>query len=673
VTPPGMTPADIGRIVTTSDPRLSPQADWVAYVVTSIDTEANQYRSRIWLVPCAGSTAPTPLTAGAARDRLPRWSPDGAALAFVSHREEDGRGSEIYIVRTAGGEAALVASWPEEVDDLAWSPDGRWIAFGSRIRDEATYGPTKDRDRPARRVRRVMYRFDNIGWTLDRQRGLLIAPADGTARPRVVVSGEDNHNGLAWSPDGSQLAFSAARTDNWDLEPIADLFVVDAHSEGADPRRVTHSTGAMYTSPAWRPDGSSIAFVLRHGQRIPFVSQVGTVAVDDPSARREPTMLTTDLDRTCAPFLAGARDPVWDGNDLWFQVADGGDLALVRVDAGPDGDGKVEQVIGGDRSVTSFDVAGDRLVVCISTPTMPPEVFVVDRTTRSERRHTFVSDAFTSSVALVAPERFSVRSTGGADVDAWIVRPSSFKPGNRYPALVNIHGGPFSSYGSTFFDEFQYQAGSGYAVIYANPRGSDGYGQAWGDAIRGPKSAEASGTGWGGIDFDDVMAVVDEAIRRYDFIDGQRIGVLGGSYGGFLTSWIIAHTDRFAAACSERAVNNQLTMTWTSDIGLRFQDGYIGTSHLKDPDEFLRMSPISYAANVHTPLLILHSDNDLRCPVEQAEQLFVALRVLGRDVEFVRFPGEGHEMSRSGAPKHRIERGDIVLDFFNRHLRPNKS
>src|SRR5262249_40164370 len=193
-------------------------------------------------------------------------------------------------------------------------------------------------------------------------------------------------------------------------------------------------------------------------------------------------------------------------------------------------------------------------------------------------------------------------------------------------------------------------------------------GQAWGDAIRGPRCNDTPGSGWGGVDYDDVMAVTDEALRRFDFIDPARLGVLGGSYGGYLTSWIVGHTHRFPAPCSERAVNNQLTMVSTSDIGYWFQTGYVGVSHLDDPEEFLRNSPITFAKNITTPLLIMHSEGDLRCPIEQAEQLFVALRSLGREVEFVRFPGEGHELSRSGAPRHRVERAEIILEFFNRHL-----
>jgi dipeptidyl aminopeptidase/acylaminoacyl peptidase len=667
-----MLPSDIGRLVDVSDPRLSPDGRLVAYVVASIDVDSNEYRSRLWLAPPDGARAPLPYTEGAKRDRLPRWSPDGAALAFVSHR--DGPvGSELYVLRVDGGEAARIVAWPEEIDDIAWSPDGRWIAFGARLRDEARYRPDKDRDRTARRVTRLLYRLDNAGWTCDRPRALFVVPADGTAPPRVVVPGEEGSMGLAWSPDGRWLAFSAARAPDWDREPFADLFIVAAHEEGAEPTRLTDGLGRgglAFNQPSWSPDGSSIAFVLGHRRRFPFNSQVGVVEVDAGGAVGEPRLLTTDLDRHCAPALQRAREPVWQEGWLWFQVVDGPNLSLWRVGAAGPNDAKPELVLGGARAVTGFDVVGDAVAYCASTPTLPSELFVLDRAARAERRLSFVSEAFTSAVQLTAPEPFHATSTGGAEVEAWIMRPPGFEPGRRYPALLNVHGGPFAAYVSAFFDEFQVQARAGYVVIYSNPRGSDGYGQSWGDAIRGPRCADAPGSGWGGVDYDDVMAVVDEALRRFDFIDPGRLGVLGGSYGGFLTSWIVGHTDRFAAACSERAVNNQLTMVSTSDLGALFQPGYVGVSHLEAPDEYLRMSPIAAVDRIRTPLLILHSDGDLRCPVEQAEQLFVALRMLGRQVEFVRFPGEGHEMSRSGAPKHRIERAEIILDFFNRHLRP---
>jgi dipeptidyl aminopeptidase/acylaminoacyl peptidase len=287
-----------------------------------------------------------------------------------------------------------------------------------------------------------------------------------------------------------------------------------------------------------------------------------------------------------------------------------------------------------------------------------------------ERRLSFVTDGFVARTALRPAMHFTAPSTGDAEVDAWILTPPGYDPSRRYPALLNVHGGPFTQYGNRFFDEFQVQAAAGYVVLMSNPRGSAGREEAWGRAISGVHDAYGAGTGWGSVDYDDVMAVLDEALRRYPFIDPDRLGILGGSYGGFMTSWVVSHSDRFKAACSERAVNNMASEEWTSDIATAFRHE-LGATWFDDPDEYRRMSPITYVKDIDTPLLILHSENDLRCPIEQAEQLFVALRLLGKEVEFYRFPGEGHELSRSGSPVHRRQRFELILDFFAKHLQPD--
>jgi dipeptidyl aminopeptidase/acylaminoacyl peptidase len=245
------------------------------------------------------------------------------------------------------------------------------------------------------------------------------------------------------------------------------------------------------------------------------------------------------------------------------------------------------------------------------------------------------------------------------------MRPAGFEAGRTYPALLNIHGGPYGQYGNEFFDEFQVYTGGGYVVLFSNPRGSSGYSEAWGRAIRGPGEL---GPGWGSVDYEDCMAVVDEALRRFDFIDPDRLGVIGGSYGGYLTSWIVAHTDRFKAAISERAVNQFVSEWGSSDFGFDFK-GYLGAFLYEDVESYLKVSPTTYAENIHTPLMILHSEDDLRCPVEQAEQLFVTLRLLKRPVEMVRFPAESHELTRSGSPVHRVQRFELVLDWFDRYLK----
>jgi dipeptidyl aminopeptidase/acylaminoacyl peptidase len=257
-------------------------------------------------------------------------------------------------------------------------------------------------------------------------------------------------------------------------------------------------------------------------------------------------------------------------------------------------------------------------------------------------------------------------STDGSEVDAWIVRPHGFEEGRRYPVLLNIHGGPFAQYGDRFLDEFQVQAGAGYVVLYSNPRGSSGSTEEWARAIRGPG---AEGPGMGTVDYDDVMAVVDTALARFDFCDPERLGVIGGSYGGFLTSWIVSRTDRFKAACSERSVNDWHSMYGSSDSGWTFK-GYVGAHLFEDPDAWHAISPTTYAENIRTPLMIMHSENDLRCNVEQAEQLFTTLRLLKRNVEMVRWPAESHELSRSGSPAHRVGRFEIILEWFGRYLSP---
>jgi dipeptidyl aminopeptidase/acylaminoacyl peptidase len=257
-------------------------------------------------------------------------------------------------------------------------------------------------------------------------------------------------------------------------------------------------------------------------------------------------------------------------------------------------------------------------------------------------------------------------SDGTVDLDAWLLRPAGLVDDASCPLLINVHGGPFTQYGNRFFDEVQMQARAGYAVLWCNPRGSSGREEDFGRAICGPA---LGGTGWGSVDYDDVMTVLDAALDRFGFLDAERLGILGGSYGGYLTSWAVTHTDRFRAACSERAVNNLLSLEWGSDAAGAFRTIF-GASHLDDPDLYLRHSPIRYVRECATPLLIMHSEGDLRCPVEQADQLFVALRLLEREVEMVRFPGESHELSRSGTPAHRRQRMEIVLEFFGRHLSP---
>ncbi len=371
------------------------------------------------------------------------------------------------------------------------------------------------------------------------------------------------------------------------------------------------------------------------------------------------------LDRTFAPY-PGARAPIWlDGSTLLASVEDRGNVHLYRLSS--DAGGQPEPLWTGEGVITGYDAAAGTIAFTLATSTQPPEVYVLDHGV--QRRLTNLTAGFVAEAQLRPYEQFVVKSTDGTvDLDAWILTPPDFDPASSYPALVNVHGGPFTQYGNGFFDEFQMQARAGYVVIWCNPRGSSGREESFGRAICGPL---LGGTGWGSVDHEDVMALVDTALATFPYIDADRLGILGGSYGGYMTSWVVGHSDRFKAACSERAANNLLSLEWASDAAGAFRT-YFGVNHLDEPELYRSMSPISYVRDIHTPLLVMHSENDLRCPIEQADQLFVALRLLERDVELVRFPGESHELSRSGSPAHRRQRAEIILEFFAKHLQPSR-
>jgi len=665
--PAAMRPADIARLRQLGNPRVSPDGSAVAFTVADIDVERNRYVRRIWLASAReGGPDPRPFT-GPGSEVLPRWSPDGQRLAFAVIGD-DGRSQICVLPVAGGGERLIVGRSASAVTELEWAPDGDALAFAARDPDPDEYGngeeKRRDQDIPPRRITRLMYRYNAAGWTSDRPSRVFVVAADGSAPPYPVTPGPFQAAGLAWSPDSRTLAFASGRHEEWDLDLAVDLWIVAADGRGA-PERAT-SGGAAYSLPAWSPDGDRLAcYVNPTPLESPRNRQV--VTVDIASGKEK--VLTASLDRNCAPF-ATMLPPAWIGDDLLFGVEDHGNVHLYR--AHGDGAGSPALVAGGDRWISEWDWAAGTLAFVATTPLSTGELATADLTAGGgivggERQLTWLTKPFADAFTLVAPERFTAVSEDGSEVECWVMAPAGAQAGARYPALLNVHGGPFSQYGNRFADEFQLQAAAGFGVIYCNPRGSAGYSEQWGRAIRGPECAHDPGTGWGGADFADVMACVAAACQRFSWIDADRIGILGGSYGGFMTSWAVGHTKRFRAACSERACNNLLTMEHSADIP-GFIRSYVGPDHLTDPGAYLRQSPVSYVRDMTTPLLILHSEDDLRCPIDQAEELFVALRLLGRDPVMYRFPGENHELSRSGSPRHRITRAELILDWFRQHL-----
>jgi dipeptidyl aminopeptidase/acylaminoacyl peptidase len=664
-----MAPQDIWRLRQISDPQVSPTGATIAFTVTDPDQKSNTYRRQIWLTPAGPQDGqPYPFT-GQGSEQLPRWAPDGRRLAFVSADPGAGRSQICILPVGTGGERIVVCSVDGQVSELSWAPDGSQLGFVARDGDADQYGKPgekrESKDMPPRRVTRLIYRLNGAGWTLDRPNRIFVVPADGSAPPRALTPGPFQADGLAWSPDSSQIAFAAGRHDSWDLDLAIDLWVVPADGSG-EPERITE-TGAGYSRPSWSPDGTRLGYYVNPTPlESPRHRQVGVLDL----ATRRPQVLTASLDRNCAPFGI-ALGPCWIGDRLLFGAEDSGNIHLYQVPA--DGTGEPALVAAGDRWITEWHWAAGTLAFVAATPTSQGELVVRSLDAEgpagdgTERTLTSLTRPFAEAVGLAAPQRFLASAADGSEVECWAIAPACAEPGVRYPTLLNVHGGPFTQYGNRFVDDFQLQAAAGFGVLYCNPRGSAGYSEQWGRAIRWPECESDPGTGWGSVDYEDVMACVAEAGRRFDWVDPQRLGILGGSYGGYMTSWVIGHTDLFKAACSERACNNLLAMEHNADIA-GFVRSYVGRDHLSDPLAYARHSPVSYAGEMTTPVLIIHAEDDLRCPINQAEELFVALRLLGREPVMVRFPGENHELTRSGAPAHRVARAELILDWFRERL-----
>jgi dipeptidyl aminopeptidase/acylaminoacyl peptidase len=675
--------AHLDGMVNIGQVTLSPNGSHVAFSASRLDLEANLYRRQIWIVPSDGSAPAMPITSGDPGESDPAWSPDGRYLAFVSRRDSSAPGSTATFTKgaagatlhvipiSAPGEIRRIALRPDAISTPQWSPDGRWIAFAARVPHER-YSADDERGQQARQIETFFTQLNGEGWVYDRRNHLFVVAADGTDTPRDLTPAVDGavdaeHNDFAWFPDSSQLVVAAARHSDWDRDYATDLHLVTLAGEIT----TLTSGGASLHHPSPSPDGTKIAFLGMDDPRTyPQNLRVGVLDL----ARQIRTWISEDLDRTFGP-TSGPLRPVWDGNSHLFASAeDRGTCHLYRLD--PTGAIAPTPMTTGQQWISHWDRMAGVTVAVTSTVDRPGEVVLLDSTGHVAGALTQLNSAFLARATPVGWHRFLVpvsQPTPGItpEIDAWIMFPPGvdpIDPDANVPVILNVHGGPHTQYGETYFDEAQVQAAAGFAVIMSNPRGSSGREEAWGQAIIGPKHPRRPGTGWGVADLADVLDVLDAALRTFPACDATRVGMQGGSYGGFMASLLAArHGGRLKAVCSERAVNNLLTLEWSSDIGSRFQSWH-GPNPVDDPEEYWRMSPMSLATDIDIPVLIIHSERDLRCPMGQAEEMFMSLRMMDKPVEFWRFPAETHELSRAGSPVHRRQRFEIILDWFTRHL-----
>lgn len=635
-----MRPDQLGDYSVPSDAFLHPDGRRVVFAATRMNLEDDRYESNLWLFDGDQSRQ---ITFGNG-DRSPRWSPDGATIAFIRKGPGDDDTPQIAVLPLGGGEATTITDFDLGVSTIAWSPDGRCLLAGvseyiDGFEDEV------ERARAPRRITHPAFRFDNRGWTYNVRSHLWIVDVV-TGETTQLTEGDDNESSASWSPDGDRVVFLAEHPDRRWHYPRNRVLTVAAN--GGEPEVVTD--GGSFLWAGYAPDGT--LYVIGEETEVHRLDALPLQRIDERGL-----VPLTDLDRNLMPghppgHLAKPRF-LADGS-MTCILEDRGAERVVHIAP----DGTVTDVLGGPRVITGWDPSpdGSTAVFTATNPLDPGEVHLWDGDT--ERRISNLNDDFRADAELVMPEEFTYESDGN-EIHGWVLLPPGDGP---VPVLFNIHGGPAAQYGWDFFDEFQVYVGAGYGVVAVNPRGSSGYGN---DHVNTPVGRWADDLP---PDQADLKAAPYAAAERFPRLDTDRMGIMGGSYGGMSTVLITSMDHTYRSAVAERGVYNWASMAGSSDIPW-FTIVYGFPEIPEGYDALWRASPLARAHAITTPTLVIHSESDFRCHVSQAQQLFTLLSTQGLDTELVLFPpGEGHELSRSGTPKHRRERFDAILEWHGRHL-----
>jgi dipeptidyl aminopeptidase/acylaminoacyl peptidase len=650
-----MDASDLLAFKTIPELDLSPDGARVAYVVSWIDTEKDEYRSTIHVAPTEGAGA-AEFTRGPTRDSAPRWSPDGTQLAFLSDRAGEER--QLYVMSVRGGEPRQLTGVAGNAGSASWSPDGTKIAFSARISLEARPEDAGARERWAQRPRHVtkaQYKTDGHGYTFDARSHLFIVDV-ATGETKQLTDGDFEDRAESWSPDGRQIAFSRTRGGKNEYS-WSDIWVIDVASRAA--LRLTENVGRA-TSPTWSPDGTTIACYGSDAQ-VPGLGDPMVRVWTVPSAGGQPRRLTERYDRGAMllPPPTVTPGPIWskDNGSVTFIAGDHGNMHLVRAAIG---DGSTTVVVGGERQIAyASGRPGLGIAFAAGVLAAPSDLYVTAWDGGGERRLTQLNKELLSQLVPVHGERRTFTSPHGGTVEGWLFLPAERR--GPSPLLVDIHGGPQSFMGNIFSLTYFYRyllASRGWAVLALNPTGSGSYGSEFAHGIRGK---------WGDHDLAEQLAAVDQLVAE-GIADPDRLAVAGYSYGGFMTSWTIGHTDRFKAAVVGAPVVNQESFFGTSDIGMWFAPWEMGAGITEGREAFRRMSPINYVDKVTTPTLVLHGEADERCPIGQGEELFTGLVAAGKvPTEFVRYPGGSHMFIAQGRPSHRVDFNRRVVDWITRH------
>ncbi|WP_110114349.1 S9 family peptidase [Bacillus sp. CGMCC 1.16541] len=644
---------DLNRLKSVYDAKLSPDGSRAIYVLHGMNCETESYYSHLHMIELeTGET--NQWTYGAQKDYSPRWSPTGRSLAFLSTRSGK---PQIYLVSSNGGEARRLTDCQQGASTIEWSPDGRYILFSTKSSEQEIRKDTTELKPLV--VENLQYKSDASGFLKDMYSQVMMVEVE-TGNVTQLTSGPYHHSVGCWLPDQKSIVFTANRSQNPGLSLHSDVFIYEV--ETSLLTNVTNGRGYFSTVSA-SPDGTYLALIGNEREyQSATVNKIWLYHLQNQTF----TCLTSEWDVEIGDVMVGdvhswRTNPgvLWtsDSEGFYFLMSDQGNVGVYYGNI----HGEMYPSLLEDLHVYSLSIHPEqhKAVIGISKPSHPGDLYMLNLMTGELAQVTNVNQDLVEEVEFVTSEAFYTRAKDGLQLQSWIMKPPHDKESDQYPLILEIHGGPHMMYGNTFMYEFQLLAAKGYAILFSNPRGGRGYGQAFVDAVRGD---------YGGMDYEDLMVVVDEAIERYPFIDTNRLGVTGGSYGGFMTNWIVGQTNRFKAAVTQRCISNWTSFYGVSDIGYYFTEWEVKADIYEDIDKLWHHSPLRLVSNVETPLLILHSEKDYRCPIEQAEQLFIALKRKEKDVKFVRFPEANHELSRSGPPVLRKHRLNHIIEWFERYM-----
>lgn len=642
----GVTAEDYLAFEQAGDPHVSPDGNFAAYTVTTVDQKANRRTSRIWVVELDGSRPPVPFTGESSSSNSPRWSPDGRYLAFISSRAgAPGANSpqrpQIWLLPREGGEARKLSNLENGISAIEWSPDSTRLVGLTRT------GPPPSKNSDVRHYTHANYKFNDTGW-FDEKRSHVVVIDAKTGASHQITDGQDwNDLDPHWSPDSTRIAFVSNRTGHeFDGDHNTDVFVVSA--TGGALTRISDHPGPD-RNPRWSPDGDRIAFLGAADEEDQPLLYVAS------AEGGKSTAIDANFDQVVSQI-----DWAEHGRAIYFDSGVKAETHIFRMDAST---GAVKPLTSGPRNVHTFsiDEKTGRMVYLSNDFEHLDDLYVNE--SGRERKLTNLNAALYSQLDMAKVERVPYKAEDGLEIDGFLVKPIGFDPSKKYPMVLSIHGGPAGMYGVDWYHEFQVYAGRGWAVFFCNPRGSTGYGH---------KFQRAVANEWGGKAYTDIMTGVELVLKQNPWIDRERLGVTGGSYGGFMTNWIVTQTNIFKAAVTLRSISNFVSDDGTRD-GAYGHERDFGGDIFHNFDEYWKYSPLHYVQNVKTPTLVLHSDNDYRVPIEQGEQWFRALQRYHVTSEIVFFPRENHNLTRTGEPKHLVESLNWQCYWFDRFLDGNEN